>query len=237
MGGNQSSPPPPPPPPPPPTAPPTPALYLTSGATLLTQTAGEGSTVTLDCGTPTLQISRVIFASYGLPDGSGLGARYGVCYAGNSYDVVRNACVGLRSCSVGANNGVFGDPCGGTVKRLTVTAECTAAPKYQTWATVADHQTMNLVCAPGYVIGSIDFASYGTPNGYSTGWCHAGQSWDIINKLCVGQQNCQVPAEAAIFSDPCVGTFKALASKVTCTQGSAPKTISTSYVAPSCNTS
>jgi hypothetical protein len=41
---------------------------------------------------------------------------------------VTAACLGLNSCSVGANNGVFGDPCGGTVKRLYVQVTCGSSP-------------------------------------------------------------------------------------------------------------
>jgi hypothetical protein len=32
--------------------------------------------------------------------------------------------VGMQSCSVAASNGVFGDPCSGTVKRLWVQYTC-----------------------------------------------------------------------------------------------------------------
>ncbi|EQC24836.1 hypothetical protein SDRG_17273 [Saprolegnia diclina VS20] len=228
MGNNNSA-------PPPPTAPPTPSLYLSPGASLVTQSVPENGALALDCGNTMLQISRIIFASYGLPDGLGLGATYGWCYAGSSPNVLESSCVGKKSCSVGANNGVFGDPCVGTVKRLTVTAECTAVPSYQTWASVAEHQTLKLECANGYVITKVDYGSYGTPNGYTNGWCNAKSSVDVLSKLCVGQASCNVPAENAIFVDPCVGTFKALAAKVTCGLGAAPEAISTPFITPSCN--
>ncbi|KDO27909.1 hypothetical protein SPRG_07182 [Saprolegnia parasitica CBS 223.65] len=231
MGNNNSSP-----PPPPPTAPPTPALSMSPGATLLTDSVGENGALTLNCGSSMLEISRVIFASYGLPNGSGLGAKFGACYAGSSQSVVTNKCVGKQSCSVAASNSVFGDPCVGTVKRLTVTAECTAVPSYQTYASVAEHQTLKLQCANGYVITKVDYASYGKPNGYTNGWCHAGSSVDVLTKLCVGQASCNVPAENCIFTDPCVGTFKDLAAKVTCGLGTAPQAISTPFIVPSCNT-
>ncbi|KDO29068.1 hypothetical protein SPRG_06123 [Saprolegnia parasitica CBS 223.65] len=222
MGNNNSSPPP---PPPAPTAPPTPALTLTSGATLLTQTTSQGNDpMRLDCGSPTLQISRVIFASYGTPSGSGLGAKFGTCFSGVSQKVVTSACAGLQACNVAVNNGNFGgDPCPGTAKRLT------------TWAHVAEHETLNLKCANGYVIASVDYASYGLPTAaYTNGWCHAASSVNVLTQLCVGQASCAVPAKNALFVDPCVGTFKALAAKVTCKQGTAPDEIWTPFVPPSC---
>jgi hypothetical protein len=40
---------------------------------------------------------------------------------------VAAACLGKQSCSVPANNGVFGDPCGGTAKQLRVQVSCGAA--------------------------------------------------------------------------------------------------------------
>ncbi len=38
----------------------------------------------------------------------------------NSQTIVESYCVGNNSCSIPATNAVFGDPCGGTYKRLYV---------------------------------------------------------------------------------------------------------------------
>jgi hypothetical protein len=46
------------------------------------------------------------------------------CNASTSVSVVNTACIGKNSCSVAATNGVFGDPCVGTYKRLWVQASC-----------------------------------------------------------------------------------------------------------------
>ncbi|OQS03620.1 hypothetical protein THRCLA_04058 [Thraustotheca clavata] len=193
-----------------------PALFLTPAAILLGKTIGEGGSITLDCGNPALQITRIIFASYGMPEGNGLRAKTGWCNAGSSREVVRKACVGQSSCKIDAINEVFGDPCVGTVKHLTIAAECSRGPKYEYSASVSEHETLNLTCDRDYIIDSVNFASYGTPNGYSTGSCNSDKSTDVITQSCVGLATCSVAAENDVFGDPCVGTFKALAAKVNC---------------------
>eukprot|EP01046_Picozoa_sp_COSAG06_P107151 COSAG06_NODE_53462_length_300_cov_0.472637_1_plen_78_part_01 len=40
--------------------------------------------------------------------------------------IVQAACQGQETCSIAATNGVFGDPCGGTYKYLTVNYNCGA---------------------------------------------------------------------------------------------------------------
>jgi uncharacterized membrane protein len=46
------------------------------------------------------------------------------CHADESVSIVSDACQGETSCEVQATNGVFGDPCGGTFKYLTVNYKC-----------------------------------------------------------------------------------------------------------------
>ena len=65
-------------------------------------------------------ITSVSFASYGTPNGSDGNYTIGGCHATNSQTIVENYCVGNNSCSIPAKNAVFGDPCGGTYKRLYV---------------------------------------------------------------------------------------------------------------------
>jgi hypothetical protein len=78
----------------------------------------EGGTLTFTA-PQGLQFVEVMFASYGTPTGSGPYAT-GSCHAANSLNIVSNIAVGATSFTVGALNSVFGDPCGGTVKRLAV---------------------------------------------------------------------------------------------------------------------
>ena len=86
-------------------------------------TAAENDTITLTC--PTGQkIYAIDFASYGTPNGTCGAFTASSCDATTSTMDVTTPCIGFNSCTVGANNGVFGDPCVGTVKRLYAQARC-----------------------------------------------------------------------------------------------------------------
>ncbi|XP_071726484.1 beta-galactosidase 9 [Rutidosis leptorrhynchoides] len=79
---------------------------------------------------------------------------------------------------------------------------------------------MELHCDDGYTIASIDFASYGTPQGscqtFSTGNCHAPTSSSILSKACEGKNSCKIEVSNSVFGDPCPRTVKTLAVKARC---------------------
>jgi len=83
----------------------------------------------LDCGSVGGTIKTIQFASFGRSSG-GCGS-YGInptCNSGNSVSVLTTACVGKASCSVTADNTVFGgDPCFSDSKWLNVQVQCSAA--------------------------------------------------------------------------------------------------------------
>jgi hypothetical protein len=83
----------------------------------------ENQTLTLSCPAGRTILS-IAFASYGTPNGSCGAFTQGTCHAANSSSIVGTACIGKNSCTVSATNGVFGDPCVGTFKRLWVQASC-----------------------------------------------------------------------------------------------------------------
>lgn len=66
------------------------------------------------------KFTQVIFASYGNPSGADGQYTQEWCHASNSILKVSQAFVGQSTASIGADNGIFGDPCGGTYKRLYV---------------------------------------------------------------------------------------------------------------------
>jgi len=71
-----------------------------------------------------------------------------------------------------------------------------------------------LTAPAGEVFTSVEFASYGTPNGscgsHSTGSCHASNSIQVVSNLCLGQNSCTVYPNNSTFGDPCGGTYKRL---------------------------
>lgn len=78
-------------------------------------TANEGWT--LEYTPPTgMRIGAILFASYGTPNEY----QYGSCHAPASQFIVENYLIGNTSLSIRAVNNIFGDPCGGTYKRLSV---------------------------------------------------------------------------------------------------------------------
>ncbi|XP_031252419.1 beta-galactosidase-like [Pistacia vera] len=74
---------------------------------------------------PGQKISKVKFASYGLPQGTCGSFREGSCHAHKSYDAFQRNCIGKQSCSVSVVPDVFGgDPCPNANKKLSVEAIC-----------------------------------------------------------------------------------------------------------------
>lgn len=79
-------------------------------------TAGENGTCS-DTAPGSYIFNRVDFSSYGTPNGGCGGFSYGGCNSGSSNGYNPTPC---KSYSVGATNGNWGDPCGGTAKRMYI---------------------------------------------------------------------------------------------------------------------
>ncbi|KAK9275813.1 hypothetical protein L1049_023084 [Liquidambar formosana] len=74
---------------------------------------------------PGRKISKIKFASYGMPQGTCGSFREGSCHAHKSYDAFERKCVGQQFCSVPVAPQVFGgDPCPNSMKKLSVEAVC-----------------------------------------------------------------------------------------------------------------
>ncbi|CAH9072943.1 unnamed protein product [Cuscuta europaea] len=81
--------------------------------------------------------------------------------------------------------------------------------------------TMSLECPlPNQLISSINFASFGTPQGrcgsYSHGKCRSSNALSILEKACLGTRSCIVGVSINTFGDPCVGITKSLAVEASC---------------------
>jgi hypothetical protein len=70
-------------------------------------------------------IDEILFASYGNSENY----QFGWCHADNSLELVQSAVVGT-TLNIGAHNGLFGDPCSGTYKNLSVVLTIKVDPDY-----------------------------------------------------------------------------------------------------------
>jgi hypothetical protein len=72
-----------------------------------------------------MKINQILFASYGTPENY----QYGSCHSANSLSLVEVA-INNNQVTINANNDVFGDPCGGTGKRLSIVITIEVDPTY-----------------------------------------------------------------------------------------------------------
>nr|XP_023897835.1 beta-galactosidase 3-like [Quercus suber] len=84
-----------------------------------------------------------------------------------------------------------------------------------------DMPETSLHCAPGQSISAINFASFGTPSGtcgsFQHGTCHAPSSHAVLEKECIGQQECLVTiSNSSIGADPCPNVTKKLSVEAVC---------------------
>lgn len=89
---------------------------------------------------------------------------------------------------------------------------------------VDEHSTLDLGgCAKGQTISSVEFASFGTPDGSCPHFtvnasCNAPLSQKIVEAACLGKAHCNIDAEVKTFGhDPCPMVKKRLAAIVRCT--------------------
>lgn len=100
--------------------------YFLAGFRVGKGTACEHKDLTLVCGRG--RVIRVFYAVYGRLNkktcAKGKPVKTTKCRAKNSKKLVTNGCDGKRICRMKASNSVFGDPCRGTFKYLTVIYGC-----------------------------------------------------------------------------------------------------------------
>ena len=88
-------------------------LITISSTSITSPNVREGETLKITCETGFITTES---ASYGESARS--------CHATGSLEIVSGACDDQKRCEIFANNGVFGDPCGGVPKYLTVNYTC-----------------------------------------------------------------------------------------------------------------
>uniref|UniRef100_A0A3Q2YPA2 SUEL-type lectin domain-containing protein n=1 Tax=Hippocampus comes TaxID=109280 RepID=A0A3Q2YPA2_HIPCM len=119
-------------------------------------------------------------------------------------------CNGKKSCELGLSGFRTPDPCVGTFKYLQTNFTCLEA-------------SMSPTCM-GRVI-AIYGADYGrrdrttcsyrrAPHGLKNITCL--QPTDLVAQMCNGKFSCSVAASNAVFTDPCIGTYKYLEVSYAC---------------------
>jgi hypothetical protein len=101
---------------------PPPTIVYPDGAIYITTNEGGELTYVAPVG---MKINQVLFASYGTPNEY----QYGTCHAEDSLVLVSNAVLN-DTLVISADNRVFGDPCGGTPKYLSVVLTIEVDPNY-----------------------------------------------------------------------------------------------------------
>ena len=158
----------------------------------------EGQSVNIDCRGRGNGAINIQFASYGRRHGPNVCPHDATsdqqCHEHTSTDIVRAACQGQVACSIAASNGVFGDPCPGTYKYLTVNYDCGG----DTGATCEDGMPSicSSECARMFTPFYSKCASYlaGTP----------GLDLDGVLMLC---QNAGVGVDGVATTVPTIGGF------------------------------
>ena len=82
------------------------------------------------------------------------------------------------------------------------------------YITVNENDKINYVTPTGMKINQILFASYGTPNNYQYGFCHATSSLTLVETN-INNNELIIDATNNVFGDPCGGTGKQLSVVLT----------------------
>jgi hypothetical protein len=98
-------------------------------------------------------------------------------------------------------------------------------PEDAIYITVDENAQINYTAPIGMKINQILFASYGTPNNYQYGFCHATNSSSLVQSA-INNNELVIDAINDVFGDPCGGTGKRLSIVITIE-------IDQTYVAPS----
>lgn len=124
-----------------------PILYSLSNA--VWNTTNEGFNLTLSAPDGNV-FTEVLFASYGTPTGSNGLYRTSQCHSELSVQEINNTFIGQSSGTISADNGVFGDPCGGKYKYLTVVLKYSPAPTTTTTTTSTTTTIAPIVAWPSF---------------------------------------------------------------------------------------
>ncbi|KAJ8021869.1 L-rhamnose-binding lectin CSL3 [Holothuria leucospilota] len=128
-----------------------------------------------------------------------------------STNIVREKCQGESTCSIAAEENIFGDSCH-EFEFLEIDYDCAT----DTTSHVCEGDDLHIGCNDGYlniieaVYGRLvnDICSYQSSE--PTTDCQYENSMEIVREACQGRESCVISAENHIFTDPCIGVPKYL---------------------------
>ena len=189
-----------------------PVTFSVSNSGTICGTAPENGTVFLQA-PPGTVIDQILFASYGTPNGSCGNFTIGGCNASNSVSRVNSVALNRNSASVPATNSFFGDPCGGTVKRLYIEAhytggsgggtsfDCTKVGQNQVTLNVTDGSGNVSTCTTTVTVNDIEPPVITCPSNLNvnntTGLCAA----KVNAGIATATDNCTVSSVVGERSD------------------------------------
>lgn len=141
------------------------------------------------------------------------------CKSKNTLAIVQQKCNGKYFCLIHASNSVFGDPCVGIYKFLSVHRQCLKKK-----STVACENTnLTLACSARKIL-RISYANFGPlskkhcsgEKKVETTSCKSNSTIMRLRKLCNNTTSCTVNASTKVFGEPCSGTYKYLEVKYDC---------------------
>jgi len=142
------------------------------------------------------------------------------CFDIRSTSTLKTSCNGRRSCSLFADNSVFGDPCKGTHKYIRVFYKCRKSIYNR--VVLCERSSRSIKCPKGLLI-NIKSASYGRQDrntcpssSIKTTSCSARRSSPKVKARCQYKNSCWLQASNSVFGDPCKGTYKYLSVSYSC---------------------
>ncbi|XP_071501966.1 L-rhamnose-binding lectin CSL3-like [Diadema antillarum] len=189
-------------------------------------TACENRNLDINCGS--LRI-KVLTANYGRLSASVCGGRSTDrtdCRSRRAMSTTSIGCNGKSRCIVPASNRVFGDPCIGTSKYLSVTYTCVPSVIMQR-KYVCQNRMFILRCPRGRKL-MVGYAAFGrqspsvcrTKTSLRIAPCRSSQqSGAIVKAKCNGKKSCSLPASVGVLGNPCPGISKYLTVLAECVRG------------------
>jgi len=145
------------------------------------------------------------------------------CRSSSSDLKIKTMCNGRNSCRINPHNAVYGDPCWGIVKYVSIKYKCSYKDPTLHERCFCEHRGAKTISCAGNKKISVVGANYGR---LSTQYCRFGnfrrtncrapRSDGQIKRLCNGKNSCKINPHNAVYGDPCWGVVKYVSIRFQC---------------------